>query len=104
MPSKLGCIVNRLKDSFNDEVSGCRYLKIKKWEGFEYLAVIDLVCGYSIQISSVKSYNYFKIGCLLGNNKIAEYKVKKDYDLDYCMGSIEDKIRNLCYSKSERVG
>lgn len=104
MPSKLGCIVNRLKDSFSDEVSGCRYLKIKKWDGFEYLAVIDLVCGYSIQISSVKSYNYFKIGCLSGNNKIAEYKIKKDYDLDSCMGSIEDKIRNLCYSKSERVG
>ena len=94
-PDNMRIIIDEFKHRFMGEISSYRYLKIKKWSGFEYLAILS-IGNRHIHISSVDSYSSFRVGYLIGSSKITEYQIKKNTDKLQCeIEKILDKIDGL---------
>lgn len=41
-PDNLRLIIDRFTDKFNSEITSSRFIKIKNWSGFEYLAILSM--------------------------------------------------------------
>lgn len=94
-PDSMRLMIDKFKSRFIGEISSYRYIKIKKWSGFEYLAILS-IGNKHIHISSVDSYSSFRIGYIIGSSKITGYQIKKNTSQLKCdIENVLDKIDGL---------
>lgn len=105
-PDNLRFIINEFKDKFIGDITSSRFIKIKNWSGFEYLAILS-IGNKHIHLGCNDNYGFFKIGYLEGSNKITEYQISKRKEQDKLVLEVEKaigKIDNLVNRDALKLG
>ena len=105
-PANLRFIINEFRDKFIGDITSSRFIKIKNWSGFEYLAILS-IGNKHIHLGCNDSYGFFKIGYLEGSNKITEYQISKRKEQDKLVLEVEKaigKIDNLVNRDALKLG
>lgn len=93
-PDNLRFIINEFKGKFIGDITSSRFIKIKNWSGFEYLAILS-IGNKHIHLGCNDNYGFFKIGYLEGSNKITEYQISKRKEQDKLVLEVEKTIGRI---------
>lgn len=105
-PDNLRIVIDKFTDKFNSEITSSRFIKIKNWSGFEYLAILSMGNKH-IHLGCNDSYGFFKVGYLEGSNKITEYRISKSNKQDKLIVEVEKiigKIDGLVSNSALKLG